>query len=368
MASQNNLKHLKLNLQLFAEEKTEKASSKRRQKAREKGQVLKSMELNSALVLLVGFLALKLFFPYMLQQISGFFNQIYTMWGKDGFSLTIRASQELYLSVVNVSIRIVLPLAGFTLVTGVAANVVQTGFLFTTEPLKPNLDSMNFINGLKNIFSRRSFVELLKSIIKIAIIGYVAYSTYANEFYSFPNLLDTNIRASRVFIGGLILNMAFKIGFCLLIFAGFDYFYQWWEFERQLRMSKQEVKEEHKQAEGDPKVKGAIRRKQQQMSMARMMQMVPKADVVITNPTHFAVALKYDSETMAAPEVVAKGQDHLALRIKEIAKENGVVLVENKPLAQALYKAVEIGDGVPAELYQAVAEVLAFVYKLKGKI
>ncbi|ADG82376.1 flagellar biosynthesis protein FlhB [Thermincola potens] len=361
-------RHLSLNLQLFAQEKTEKATAKKRQKARQEGQVLKSMEFNSAVVLLATFISIKLFFPYMLEQLSGFFREIYRMWGSQDFVLNARTSHQLYFSTIKVSFMTVLPIAGIAVVSGVAANLLQSGFIFTTKPLKPNISALNPINGIKRMFGVRSLVELVKSLVKVAIVGYIAYTGYKSEFNKFPQLLDMNIRASSLFIGRLILNMAFKIAVCLLIFSGFDYWYQWWEYERSLKMTKQEVKEELKQTEGDPKVKAAIRRKQQQMSVARMMQAVPKADVVITNPTHYAVALKYDADTMSAPEVVAKGQDYLAQRIKQVAKEHGVVLVENKPLAQALYNAVEIGESIPAELYQAVAEVLAFVYKLKGRI
>lgn len=368
MVPEELTKTLRLNLQFFAEEKTEKATPKKRQKAREQGQLVKSREFNSAVVLLVAFFAIKLFFPYVLSQISGFFHEIFNLIGSEEFQLNSQMAQRLSLSVINVSVRSVLPIAGFTLLAGVAANLVQSGFYFSAGPLKPNLNSLNPISGLKNMVSLRSVIELIKSLVKISIVGYVAYRIYRGEFNKFPHLLDMSIQASIMYIGQLIIKMSLQIGFCLLVFSIFDYWYQKWEYERKLKMTKQEVKEEYKQREGDPQVKAAIKSKQRQMSMARMMQMVPQADVVITNPTHFAVALKYDGQTMEAPEVIAKGQDYVAQKIKAIAREHDVTLVENKPLAQALFKSVEVGQAIPAELFQAVAEVLAFVYRIKGKI
>ncbi|HWI54176.1 MAG TPA: EscU/YscU/HrcU family type III secretion system export apparatus switch protein, partial [Desulfobacteria bacterium] len=221
--------------------------------------------------------------------------------------------------------------------------------------------------GLKQMFSSQALAELVKSFLKVFIVGYVAYAEYVKQFSGFTGLTDMNLRTSSAYIGQTTMNIAYKIILWLAVLAVADYIFQRWRHESQLKMSKQEVKDEYKQQEGDPQLKSKIKQKQRQMAMSRMMQSLPKADVVITNPTHFAVALQYNN-SMGAPVVIAKGQDRVALRIKEIAKEHGIVTVENKPLAQALFHGTEIGDAIPTELYQAVAEVLAFVYKLKGKI
>jgi flagellar biosynthetic protein FlhB len=230
----------------------------------------------------------------------------------------------------------------------------------------PSLDKINPITGFGRLFSKRSLVELVKSLVKIFIIGYFIYRFMMKHTLQIPGLINAELIDSLQLTASLILDLVYQISAVMMVLAAFDYFYQWWAQKESMKMSKDDIKQEYKQMEGDPQIKGKIKQKQREMSMRRMMQEVPKADVIVTNPTHFAVALKYD-QAMLAPVIVAKGQDLLAQRIKEIAKENSVVIVENKILARALYAAVEIDQPVPPELYQAVAEVLAYVYKLKKR-
>lgn len=365
MASEDYLK-IRFNLQLFADDKTEKPTPKRKGEARKKGQVIKSMEINSALILLFTFLAVKLWSPYIYQETARFFRYVFEIPVTKELTLS-SLNQIIFQTVLSIT-KMLAPIAAVAMVGGVVASYGQVGFLFTTETLTPKFDRLNPLAGIKRMFSLRSFVEVIKSLLKILIVGYVAYSAVKGEFSKFPALMQMNIYQSTAYIGQLIVNIAFRVGAVLMVLAIFDYFYQRYEYFKSLKMTKHEIKEEFKQEEGDPKVKAKIKERQRQMSMRRMMQAIPEADVVITNPTHLAIALKYDNENMGAPLVIAKGQDHIAEKIKEIAREHGIVTYENRPLAQALFKSAEVGDEVPAELYQAVAEVLAFVYKLKGKI
>jgi flagellar biosynthetic protein FlhB len=245
---------------------------------------------------------------------------------------------------------------------------LQVGTLFTLEPLKMKLDKLNPIQGAKRLFSLKSLVELAKSLIKISVGILVAYNLLWGVKEELLKLSQTSIEAALAFTAHEVVKLGLYIGVLYIVLAVLDYMYQRYEYEKSLRMSKQDIKDELKNTEGDPLIKGKIKEKQRQMAMRRMMQELPKADVVITNPTHFAVAIKYDSASMTAPTVIAKGQDYLALKIKEIAKKHRIVTMENKPLARALYSQVEIGQQIPEELFKAVAEVLAYVYKLQGKV
>lgn len=364
---QDNTQHIiPLNLQLFAGEKTEEATPRRRREARSKGQVAKSQEFNSALVLLVGFAALSFLFPLMYGQILAYTRMMLSTLARG--DLTTSTIIALFQQTTVIGAKVVVPLLGVTLVAGLTANYMQVGVLFSTEAITVNLNRINPLEGFKRLFSLRSLMELAKSIFKVILVGIVVYRIIRDNFETFPRMLDMDIMASGTFLGGMIIKMGLQSAVLLMILAIIDFSFQRWEFNKSLKMSKEELKEEFKQTEGNPQIKSKIREKMRRMSMRRMMQEIPKADVVITNPTHLAIALRYDTDTMSAPKVVAKGQDNVALKIKEVAKEHGIVTVENKPLAQALYKGTEIGDQVPPELFQAVAEVLAFVYRLKGKI
>lgn len=352
-----------IDLQLFSGEKTEEATPKRRQEARQKGQVARSTEVNSVLVLIGVFAGLKFFGSYLYQETSTFMRTWFMQVASQ--DITIMITYRLFLTATLLFIKLVLPIMITALIVGLIANFLQVGILFSAEALRINLDAINPINGFQRIFSKRAIAELLKSVVKIGVVGYVAYKFILEQMYFLPTLMHYDLHNSLSKTGELTFILAMKIALVLGIMAVFDFVYQRWEYNQSLKMSKQEIKDEYKLSEGDPKIKAKIKERQRMMAMRRMMQEVPKADVVITNPTHFAVALKYDMKTMGAPILIAKGQDLTARRIKEIALENGVTLVENKPLAQTLFKTTEIGDVIPAELYQAVAEVLAYVYKIK---
>ncbi|MDU2066812.1 MAG: flagellar biosynthesis protein FlhB, partial [Sporomusaceae bacterium] len=297
--------------------------------------------------------------------LAGLMKTVVTSFPSSDF--TIDSFQILFLSYGLVFLQAALPLMAIIVIVSVAINYFQVGFVFTLEPLIPSLDKLNPISGFSRMFSMRSLVELAKSIFKIFIISFFIYRFAEDQANNLPKIISFDLISSLQWICSLGLDLAFRIITVLLVLSVADYYFQLWQHNKSLKMSKQEVKEEMKQAEGDPKIKSQIKQKQRAMAMQRMMQEVPSASVVVTNPTHFAVALKYEPD-MPAPLVVAKGQDYLAFRIKEVAREHGVTIVENKPLARSLYSLTEIGDLVPAELYQAVAEVLAYVYRLKKKL
>lgn len=360
---------IRVNLQFFASEgeKTEKATPKRRRDAREKGQVLQSREVSSALVLLLIFLSLKILTQYIYTQMAAFFNLCIGELALD-FDFASKNEQLRLMGLVLVQLlKLVGPMFAVALLVGVIVNYAQVGWLFILEPLKPKFSKINPLNGIKRIFSLRGIVELIKSILKISIVGIVAWNSIKAEAHNIIMLMDLDLLSVAEYITTTTLNIAIKICFAMLSIGVLDFGYQWWQYEKDLKMTKQEIKEEYKETEGNPEIKQRIRSKQREISGRRMLSEVPKADVIITNPTHFAVAISYDSSKAPAPVVIAKGQDYLAKRIKEVAKENNVEVVENKPLAQTLYRTVDIGQEVPPELYQAVAEILAFVYRIKNK-
>lgn len=353
-------------LQLFAGEKTEQATPRRRQEARRRGQVFRSVELTSALLLLAGLIGARYLGPRIYGELAGAFREFLTAF--PARDLTPGDVRALGNQVTLILARTAGPLIGGAAAVGLMANVAQVGFLLTAEPLAFRLDRLDPAQGLARMFSKRALVELGKALVKVAAVGYVTYLAIRSEYTKLPGLIDMELAEAARYTGDLVWRVGLRAGIVLLVLAGFDYLYQRWEYEQGLRMSREEVKQEFKETEGDPKVRGRMREKQRQISMRRMMAEVPKADVVITNPTHLAVAVAYRPGEMEAPRVVAKGQEYMAERIKEVAREHGVTIMENVPLAQALYKSVEIGELIPPGLYQAVAEVLAFVYRLKGKV
>lgn len=350
-------------LQLFAGEKTEEPTAKRRADAEKKGQVGRSQEINAAFVLLVGFFILRILGGNAMSELMGYSSYVFSNLNVD---VNEETAMQLFIGIVILLAKTSMPLMVFIMIVGLAMNVAQVGFNFSTEKLSFNPGRLNPINGFGRIFSKRSLVELVKSLIKIIVIGYFIYIYLVDEIFQMPKLLYMDLFAGLNKMSDVIFGLSFKIIGVFIIMAVMDLAYQKWQTTQDLKMSKQEVKEEFKQQEGDPQIKSKIKAKQRQMAMSRMMQEVPKADVIVTNPTHFAVALKYEPGS-AAPVVIAKGQDYVAQKIKEIARENRVPIVENKPLARALFKAVEIGGAIPQELYKAVAEVLAYVYKLKHR-
>ncbi len=360
---------LNLNYQLFAaggDDKTEKATPKKKSDARKKGQVFQSREMSAALILIIMIVTLKALGSNLYSQITLYMKNAFSEYIKVTGQFDLNLVMKLFIEALILLAKTVLPLLIVAALAAVIVGYAQVGYLFTFETLKVKGNRINPLSGFKRIFSVRSLVELLKSIIKIVIVVWVAYSYLKSKTNEVIALMDADLFGILSFIGDATFNVGIKISFAMVILGFADFLYQKFDYEKNLRMTKQEVKDEYKQTEGNPEIKGKIKQKQRQMSMKRMMQDVPKADVVITNPTHFAVAIKYDLEKASAPFVIAKGQDYIALRIKQIATDNKVQLVENKPLARTLYSTVDIGENIPPELYQAVAEILAFVYKLKN--
>jgi flagellar biosynthetic protein FlhB len=270
-----------------------------------------------------------------------------------------------FASAFMICAKVLLPIFAISVGVSIVATMAQTKFLFAPKAAKPKLSKVSPISGFKNLFSARQIGETVKSIIKICFIGCIIYKEIADNLSHLTAVYRQSVAASVAFTGSFVLNVAFKACAAFVIIGVVDYFYQWWNYERRIKMSKQELKDEYKETEGNPDTKGRIKSEQRRISRVRQIQAVPTADVVIRNPTHFAVALKYDREKGNAPIVVAKGQNNVALKIVEIAEANRVHIVENIPLAQALYKTVNVGDEIPEQFYKAVAEILAHIYKLK---
>jgi flagellar biosynthetic protein FlhB len=347
------------------QEKTEKATSKKREEARNKGQVAISREVSSAMVLLASLGFFYFAGSWMFWNLAEVIARVFENVGTLRFN-TIDDASIFSMEVLNRLLAILIPFLLPLAVLGFAVNVVQVGLKFSTEAISPKFSKLNPISGMKRFVSLKSLVELVKSVLKLVFIGTIAYLLVKGDLKSFPLLVHQEVGQILVFIARVSLKICFFVCLAMIILSILDFLYQRWQHEQDLKMTKQEVKDEQKQTHGDPKVKSRIRSLQLEMARRRMMEAVPEADVVITNPTHFAIALKFKAEEMAAPRVLAKGAGHVAQRIKEIAAEHQVPVVEDKPLAQALYKMVELGDYIPAELYRAVAEVLAYVYRLKG--
>ncbi len=347
------------------QEKTESATDKRREEARKKGQVPKSREVVSVAVLMGALAILNYSGGRMFDGLSDVMRE--TFMDAATFQVSRETVHTMFMSLSYKMLVILAPLVATVAVLGIVSNVAQFGFLFSTESLSPNFSKIDPVSGLKRIFSRQSAVELLKSILKIGLVGIIAFYTVKREFYGLPSLIDMDVRGILAYGGGISFRILLNTGMAILVLAALDYAFQRWDYEKGLRMTKDEVKEEAKQSEGNPQIKSRIRSLQREASRRRMMEAVPKADVVVTNPTHIAVAIRYDAGKGGAPVVVAKGAGFIAEKIKELARENRVPVMENKPLARAIFKMVNIGKEIPSDLYQAVAEILAYVYKLKNK-
>ena len=368
---------LELNLQFFAKdgpggEKTEEPTSKKLADARKEGQVAKSKEIGNAFMLITVFLMIRLSYNFLQ---SGFLELFYGAYGR--IPELIKMPMGLievgdFGRLISDGMRAILILWAPFFIVGVIvaflADFIQVKWTVTTKPLQPKLDKLNPVSGIKRIFSANSLMELLKSFAKIGLIIYMVISTLKDKYDVITLLFQMPLMQGIGLSCQLAVDLGLKCAIVYFLIAVLDFVYQKRKFKKDQMMTKQEVKDEYKQSEGDPQVKGKIRQKMREVSQRRMMQDIPKADVVITNPTHYAVAVRYDSDQEAAPVVLAKGEDYLAQRIKEVAKENKVEIVENKPLARMLYHNVDIGEQIPPELYQAVAEVLAMVYHMQGKI
>lgn len=347
------------------QERTEEATPKRREESREKGQVAVSREVASAIVLGASLIYFYFGSGHLMEGIVEIMKTAFRDSGR------VLLSQEnihaLIFSLVYKVFLLIFPLLLAVCIAGFVANVFQVGFLFSWEAVQPKLSKVDPFKGLKRLFSLRSLVELVKSLFKLSVVGLIAYLAIVKEIPALFPLADQSIWGMLLFIGRVAFKIMMLTCMVLLVMALLDYLYQRWEFEKSIRMSPQEIKEEFKHSEGDPLIKSRIKRLQRDIARKRMMAGIPKADVVITNPTHLAIAIRYDQDNMNAPVVIAKGAGYVAQKIKEIAAKHQIPMVENKPVAQVLYKIVNIGDTIPADLYRAVAEILAYVYRLKDK-
>lgn len=352
-------------LMMAMDEKTEKPTPKKKRDAREKGQVLKSNDVNSAIILIGMFAFLKIFGSVSIRKIMELLQNHLTNFAKQEEMLSVQNAASFFFSVIMSIFALLAPILSISFILALLVNYMQVGFLLTTKTLKPDFSKLNPVAGIKRMVSVNSLAEMIKAVIKAAIIIIVAYLEIKADLKNYPGLMNRDIVQSIEQIIYVMQRLLLKIGISLIVIAAFDFIYQWRRYYKNLKMSKQEVKEEFRQTEGDPKIKAKIRQKQAQMGMTRMMSEVSKATVIITNPTHYAVALKYDQDQDSAPVVVAKGMDYIAQKIKEKAREQHIEIIEDKPLARALYAAVEIGDTIPQEFFVAVAQILAEIYKIK---
>jgi flagellar biosynthetic protein FlhB len=346
------------------EEKTEQATDARREEFRKRGQVAHSREAASAIFFLTAAGSLYIVSRFSFSNLLDIFNSVF------GDDMVIAIREGNHFDIVKLAAMkagmVVTPILATAGVLGALSSIMQIGFLSVEDALGPDFEKINPISGLSRMFSMRALVEGLKSFLKLALIGLVVYLILKSEVHNIPYLVGYSLPELLSYLGQLAVRLFFTLGLIMAGLAGIDYFYQRWDLERQMMMSKQEIKEESKQREGDPMIKARIRKIQRDMSSRRMMDAIPKADVVVTNPTHIAVVLKY-SDNLPAPQLVAKGADFLAEKIKQIARENNVPIVENKPLARTIYKTMKLQQVIPRELFVAVAEVLSYVYKLKRK-
>ncbi len=345
------------------EDRTEQATPQQRLESRKKGQVAKSNDVTSAFILLTGLMVVRWTAPGMMRHLSSAMERY--LGNLSTLPLTTAGAQTLFSEASMIFLRVLGPLLGALFLAALVVNVAQVGMVLSLQPLAPDFKRMNPMSGLTRMFSVRSSVELAKSLLKVSILGWVVYSFLRDQQSTVISLGVVDTREAARLSGDLIWRLCVRACAVLLVIASLDYIYQRMQFEKSIRMTKQQVKDEFKRSEGDPLIKSQFRQRHREMAAKRMMQDVPKADVVVTNPTHIAVALKYDGATMAAPIVLAKGQRIMAERIKQVAKEHKVPIVENKPVARALFKTAEIGHPVPVDLYQAVAEILAFIYRLR---
>lgn len=350
---------------MAGEEKTEKATPKKRQDQRKEGNVLQSKEIVTAASVLGIFAAVRLLAGFMMKNVLGFSTKMFSAVGTT--QVTQDSVMSIWVDVITLVVVVVGPVLAVAMLLGIIPTVAQTRGLFTMKALQPKFSRLNPLEGIKKLFSAQAIVGILKGLIEVIVITYIVYNEISDRMPKIVALMDVGVMQGLAYAASSIFDLVMLICIVLVFVAAADFLFQWWQFEKKLKMSKQEVKEEFKQMEGDPQIKSKIKQRQQQMAQARMMQEVPTADVVVRNPTHYAVALRYDQDKNRAPQVVAKGKDFLALRIVEIAEKNDVSTIENPPLARALYAQVDLGREIPFELYDAVAEVLTVVYREKNK-
>lgn len=348
------------------EEKTEKATPKKRRDERREGNVFLSKDVVSVVFVFGAFYSLKLLFPGIVESTSSFMVSMVNMAGVAA-DTSMGTLQRLSQDFAMTAAKCLIPIMLICMALGILGTGVQTKFLFSKKSMQPKFSRLSPLKGIKKMFSLKNLVELLKSMLKIIVMAAIMYTILKSDFISIARTMDMSAKMSMAYILNLVMEMVLKLCLVFLVIAVFDYMYQKWEYERSIKMSKHDIKEEYKQTEGNPQIKGKIKEVQRQRARSRMMQSVPDADVIIKNPTHFAVALRYDMDNDNAPVLLAKGQDELAQRIIRVGEENQVAVVENKPLARGIFATTEIGQEIPAEYYSAVAEVLVYVYKLNGK-
>lgn len=352
---------------MAADSKTEKATPKKRRDERKEGNIFQSTDIVNVVLVFVSFYGLKLVFPVLYETAGKFMTRYLGLAGSVG-DLSGQSAGMYGMEFGWACVKTILPLALVLMTVGIIMHGIQTKFLFTAKNFHPKFNRISPIQGMKKLFSLKNVIELIKNILKIIILIVVIYTMLKEDSVKVVRTMDMSIQDSAAYLFDMIMSIILKVTLVFSVIAFFDYLFQRWDYERKIKMSKQEVKEEYKQTEGNPEIKGKIRELQKQRAMSRMMQAVPDADVIIRNPTHFAVALSYDEERNSAPVVVAKGQDHLALRIVKVGEENHVAVIEDKPLARGLYAKTELNQEIPSEYYGAVAEVLVYVYKLNKKM
>jgi flagellar biosynthetic protein FlhB len=346
------------------QERSQAATPRRRERAREEGQVARSREAVAAAIFLGGLFFFGLTGTTLARQMAALTTDTFVTL--DAIDMSLPGLHLLLSQYVSRTAVMLLPLLITVFVVALALNVVQTGFLVSLKALQPKWSRISPLQGLRRVFSAQSVHELLKSLLKVGIVGYIVYATIDGELERLFALSGYGVADIAAYVSTSILRLATRTAYVIIALAILDYVFQRWQYEKSLRMTMQEVKDERKQQEGDPQVKARVRSIMREMARRRMMEEVPKADVIITNPTHLAVAIQYERDTMPAPKVLAKGAGYVAERIKAIAQEHRIPLVENKPIAQQLFKTVEIGEHIPEALYQAVAEILAYVYRIRS--
>ena len=351
---------------MSGQEKTEKATPKRRQDERKKGNIFQSKDIITVGSIAVSFYVLKFWMPYIYRFTGDSLKKYFGLIDKT-YTLDSNFTVNLFIDIFKVVASVSGLLIAAVVLVGVILAGAQTRFLFSKETMKFKFSKLNPLTGLKRMFSLRSFIEVLKNIIKITVIGIVIYNVIIENLESIPKLMQLDILSAIRFVFDVIMSVVNSVIIYFASIAVIDYLYQWWEYEKNIKMTKQEIKDEYKNTEGNPEIKGKIKERQRKMATMRMMQRVPEADVIIRNPTHFAIAIKYDEKTNRAPTVIAKGQDNIALKIIQKAVDNKIHIIENKPLARALYSNVELNHEIPFEYYEPIAEILAWVYKLREK-
>lgn len=348
-----------------ADEKTEEATPKKKSDSRKKGQIARSKDVGLAITMIATVLVIVALSGFIVSSLKD--NVVYFLGDMGSMEVTENSIKGINTLIISKAAMVIMPVILPIMIAGVAASLVQSGFLVVKDAIKPSFGKLNPINGFKNMFSKKSLVELIKNLILISIVIFIAYSYIRDNFDKIMQIGNLYLPTLGIEVKSLIVGIFVKICILLVVIAIIDYVVQYMLFQKDIRMTKQEIKEEYKQMEGDPQIKSKIKQRQREMSQRRMMQSVGDATVVITNPTHLAVAIKYEEGKTEAPKVVAKGADTIAIKIKEKAIESKVPIIENKPLARMIFESVEIDKEIPQDMYQAVAEVLAMVYKLDKK-